>query len=216
MATFAELCTDVKLYLHRKDVNIDELIKSEINQAVQWALQNYDFLYAEGLTRMTYPAGTLFANLEDACEDDISRLKSVQVLSNIEATSGFVIPIVDYDSIQNERLMADQANQDYTYIKGNPVVAFLCSNGFGIYPKSTSDTCLLLHYTKKLPRLVEDSDTNFVLEYGREFVLNKVLSNMLTFLARDDRQELITQRRNESWATFTNWDSRIRSTTSYD
>lgn len=220
---FKEAYETVQSYVNRKD-NL-AVVKAEINSAVRYATQAHQFKYAEGLTRVNYPANELYVDINNLCGGRVMQLLSVQALPNPEAIEGTPLRIRSYDMIQADRLYArneepmpieDYHEYESSYIsrvsRRHSHYVFLADSGMGLYPSPSEDKCLLINYSKELPLLVNDSDTNFLLKYGRDFVIDRAVARLSLYLQKDNRLEALSGVVAGGWAELIEWDRRVRLT----
>lgn len=218
-------------YVRRPASELGAAAKLEINAACLWANRNHDFKYAEGFATVVYPLQTEYITLSDICDATILNLICVELLPPgvTTQTSGIPLKIKQYQAIQSERLTknnnaslflteygcdsnsnqweleyATRVQQDFRYF------VTTIATGFGLWPVAQRNENLKLLFNKKLPWLVNDSDTNFLLENCWDFILLRALKRFNIYLKEDNRVPITNEELGEEWDSILEWDAKIR------
>lgn len=72
---------------------------------------------------------------------------------------------------------------------------------------------LYFYCVKWMPRLVKDEDTNFLLEYGFDFILYRSILELNFFIKEDERFQVSQAMVGDAWNTVVAWDSSLVSPT---
>lgn len=224
--TFLDLQNDAIAYLGRPASEVRDLVKRELNASVKYCLMQHAFKYAESLAQITYPANTLYVELASACDSEICALISLQLLPNSSATDGYLLDLVDFASLQARKSRwqetstvtpdyptSEQVETFRTYLTAysGPSVAFLADVGFGLYPTPTVPVYLQAHFSRWLPDLVNDTDTNFLVKFGRDFLIDRTVRRCLFYVKADNRLEAAVMQERQSWDALLAWDKQVRS-----
>lgn len=216
--TFLDAQTALLDYVNRPSSEMATQAKREINNALYWVQRQHEFKYSERLINVLYSANTLLLELASACDGFPRNWLSFQLLANSTDTSGQLLATTSYNQIQQERAEyqkkfgspnTEHTHQEFTSDVHNSRI-FLCDKSFGLYPTPTSDVSLLVNLHVFLPRLVADTDTNFLLELGFDFILDKALSRMNMYLKEDARVPVSEEQMAKDFESLIQWDSQIR------
>ena len=207
-------------YVNRPSSELAAQAKREINNALYWVQRQHEFKYTERLISVTYPANTLQLELTGACEGTPRNWLNVQLLGKSGATTGTLLSFLSYNDLQQERLtfqkswnQVDNEACHSTFVNSNHLYkCFLISTALGLYPTPSTDVELLVNMHVFLPRLVEDTDTNFLLEVGFDFVIDLALSRMNMYMKEDARVPVSDSALSKSLEALFQWDSQIRCT----
>lgn len=213
---------------------MDTVAGRQINAAILWANRTHNFQYAEKTFEYTFPADQLTVSRTLIDSGNIIGLKTVQRLSESGKLSGRPYKILSYTRLQSLR---DQwldktssvpvpttgvdltteftahelvVNQQFEYY------VFRLNDGFGLYPTPITPVTLLLHYNSKLPELVADGDTNFLLEFAWDFIYSKALKRFNIYLKDDARVSINNDQITEEWQSVVDWDTEIKNAQSIE
>ena len=205
-------------YVNRPASEMAAQAKREINNALSWVQRQHEFKYTERLISVLYPANTLTMELTGACEGYPRNWLSFQELATASDTSGQLLELTSYAQIQAERGKfqrrfgspdAEHSHQEFTSdVHARRV--FLSDKGFGLYPTPVADVTLLINLHVILPRLSEDTDTNFLLDFGFDFIIDKALSRMNMFMKEDVHVPVSEEQMAKDFESLIQWDSQIR------
>ena len=218
MSDFLELQTRLLDYADTTSAAALNQAKRAINDAIRWANRQYKFKFAEGIVAITYPADTLYIDIDVVCNTQVLSLITVQQLGTITETGGLVLPILDYARLQMRRFKHDQVKGEHEYdderyltetIKEHHI--FTLGRGFGLYPTPTDDVALFIHFNEMLAPLVADADTNFFAQYLTDLIVSKALqSSFRMFLSAEKREALDPLVVEAEWASAIAWDKQVR------
>ena len=207
-------------YVNRPSSEMASQADREINNALYWVQRQHEFKYTERLIKVVYPANTLQLELTGACEGMPRNWLNLQLLSTVDDNSGLLLSVTSYNEIQQERL-AFQRSWNETENPGSfstfvtdahQYRAFLTNAAFGLFPIPTVDLNVLVNLHIFLPRLVDDVSTNFLLEVGFDFIIDKALSRMNMYLKEDARVPVSEEQMAKDFESLVQWDSQIRRT----
>lgn len=207
-------------YVNRPSSEMASQADREINNALYWVQRQHEFKYTERLIKVVYPANTLQLELTGACEGMPRNWLNLQLLSTVDDNSGLLLSVTSYNEIQQERL-AFQRSWNETENPGSfstfvtdahQYRAFLTNAAFGLFPIPTVDLNVLVNLHIFLPRLVDDISTNFLLEVGFDFIIDKALSRMNMYMKEDARVPVSEEQMAKDFESLVQWDSQIRRT----
>lgn len=207
-------------YVNRPSSEMASQADREINNALYWVQRQHEFKYTERLIKVVYPANTLQLELTGACEGMPRNWLNLQLLSTVDDNTGLLLSVTSYNEIQQERL-AFQRSWNETENPGSfstfvtdahQYRAFLTNAAFGLFPIPTVDLNVLVNLHIFLPRLVDDVSTNFLLEVGFDFIIDKALSRMNMYLKEDARVPVSEEQMAKDFESLVQWDSQIRRT----
>ena len=219
--TFLDAQTALLDYVNRPSSEMATQAKREINNALYWVQRQHEFKYSERLINVLYPAGTLMLELNSACDGIPRNWLSFQELAVQTDVQGQLLELTSYAQVQAERVkfqrnfgnpVAEYSHQEFTTDVHTRRV-FLCDKSFGLYPNPSADVYLLINLHVFLPRLVNDTDTNFLLEFGFDFIIDKALSRLNMFMKEDVHVPVSEEQMAKDFESFIQWDSQIRRST---
>ena len=220
--TFLELSTELLDWANRP---IDETgmltrAKSCINSAVLWANRSHSFKYAEKCMRVTYPANAFMIDLASLASNRVIGLNTIQVVST-GAFVGYPINIIEYENLQSKRRQSFKSaplDSFSTTVIDRTASAIAITDGacgftlgtsLGLFPTPVQNVELLITYNSLVDTLVNDADTNFFLDFGRDFILSKALQKFNTYMKADKRVEVNAEQLANEWESFKNWNNSV-------
>jgi hypothetical protein len=231
MAIFSELFTDLLDAVNRPANDGLVAVKREINNAIMQTQRRHRFKMAERLVRFTYPAGADFVDLTDVCGGLPRDFIFLQSLAAPDSANGQHVDFMSYGYLMNERrnwnrsqtsaaeefLPANMPTGDESthsaYVQNlHRFYAFLINSKIGLYPRPSSDVYLLLNLHIWLPKLVNDTDTNFFLDYCYDYVHMMALRKLHVFFKVDSRYSVTDKEVQEAWNDVQLWDGTISNT----
>jgi hypothetical protein len=227
--TFLQVKRDLIDYVNRPEteqvgsagfgVTLIELAGREINKAIKWANRRHAFKYAEKRIKYAYPANTTFVTKSTISADILSFL-TIEVGNSAGADFGLPLQLRSHELLTRQRLNYEKRtvitdpNRDgfSTFVTNTWTrVAFILGDNIGLFPTPATTQNLIITYNGLLPDLVNDSDTNFFLEIGYDFILSMALLRFTQYLKEDVRVETLEKRSADDWASLLAWDSVVRS-----
>lgn len=208
MADFSDLYTDVMDGLNRPvtETTVLAACKKRINDGIRLIQRRRAYRKTERLVTVTYPASTLMIDLTAVCEGKLRDLICVQVLGDSSANGGTILPYKSYAQLQAARMKYQTLNMpanlnEWQYIteffghenfttRVHRYYVFLMNGQVGLYPTPASDVNLLVFAHTWLPDLVNDTDTNFLLDWAYDLVHDYALHRMSVYLKQDNRTPL--------------------------
>lgn len=219
MATLLTAAADLLDWANRpsSETGMLDRAKSSINKAIRWSNRSHPFKYAERAARITYPGEAFMVDLNSVCDGRIIGLNTVQIVSS-GGYAGFPIKVTSYEELQAQRRRAfDNSPSDVVTDHVREATSateshsgFLLGTSIGLFPRpGTSAVELLVTYNSLLPELTADGDTNFILEYGYDFILTKALQKFNLYLKADRRVEVTNEQIQNEWESFKAWDRSV-------
>lgn len=228
METFGTSITDLLDYVNRPRAELGPAAARAINNTISLMQRRHRFKMSERLINLTYPSGQLSVDLSDAGQGTPRDYLSVQLIKpDAQGIMGIPLVIKNYSELTaeadkyNRTNRADEFkeeafNEPYqlsTHVKRNRAYdAFLVGNRLGLYPTPQNDVQLNIHFHVWLPKLVDDSDTNFLLEFCGDYVFTRALQTLQLSLKVDKRYPVTQAELADLWETVSQWDSQIRDT----
>jgi len=226
METFGTVITDLLDYVNRPRVELGPAAARAINNTVTVMQRRHMFKMSERLINITYPANSLTIDLADFGQGSLRDLLSIQLKRpDAQGIVGVPVVIKNYSELiaaadkYNRTNRADEFkeeafNEPYqlsTHIQRNRACeAFIVGNQIGLYPTPTVDTQLNVNFHCWLPKLVDDSETNFLLEYCTDYVFTRALQTLQMSIKVDKRYQITAAESADLWETISQWDSQIR------
>lgn len=209
-----ELCDDV----NRPKSEFDVFAGRAINHACMFTTRLRQFNALKKMTTVTYPANTERVEYSYVCNGPITK-----IISAYEGER--LLRIITQEQLNEwkkeyqENSVFDSLNyQDYTSEESyfdllSQHVLFTSGMSFGLHPKPTSDRKLKLFLTVGLPKLVLDSDTNFLLEHAWDYISLAALQRLNIFLKEDERLNVTASQLSILWQSVVNWDTSLEGST---
>lgn len=222
--TLADVREDVLDYINRPQAESQDRVDRAIRKACKFAQRKHQFVLAEDLIRIVYPANTLVLNVGDVLRGKIRDLISCHMLGSIDATTGKPLRILKYSELsarirkyQQTHIYGNDIESESTQViseltnlrSNSDYTVFLMAGGIGIYPVPTSDVNLLVGIHTWLADLTEDDDTNFLLDFCDDYIVLRSLYSLNTLLKTEGRNQINAVELAEAWETITTWDSQI-------
>jgi hypothetical protein len=191
--------------------------KACINDAVLWANRSHAFKYAEKVMRLTYPAGAFMVDLNSMVDRKVVGINTVQLVTPGEF-SGYPIEVCSYEGLQTLRRRNYRtsgicyAGDDKTAIaikNTDGYAMFTLGTSVGLFPKPSVDLELLVTYNGLIDQSVLDTDTNFMYEFGHDFILTKALQKFNTFIKADKRIDVTDAQLSMEWESMKSWNLNV-------
>ena len=224
MPTFEEAYSAV-LDEARKPVD-DEIVlrraKREIRNAVRYCNRSYPFKVTEAITEYPFPGNTdtvTYGAIETNANLNQTTVLAIRYIELLGATGdsvGFPIEIFDSAQLHHDRrrwlnkqpadleydlfdYRGDQGNYETFVSRNRKFSAFVVGKSLGLFPRPGSTQILKLLYHKEFAPLVEDSDTNDLLDFAYDYVILRALRRFLMLEQESERPLLTFSELTESW-----------------
>jgi len=200
------------------------MAKREVNNAILFLQRHHSFALAEELSELTYAAGA-----QSTAITGLRSVLSAQVLSSTGSYEGKPLRVFTYSQLQARRLQYFRtlpAGHDTTFDTPSDltdelslesafrrdVVGFVVANKFGLYPRPTVETRILLHRSLFLAELSGTSDTNFLLDYAFDVVVKLAVRSMRAYLRFDSSYAISDAEVQMALDALVRWDTQLRDT----
>lgn len=225
--TFKQVYEELLDWANRPNTDPTMIARAKgcVNDAVLWANRSHNFKLAQGISEFVYPANTLSVDLSTVIlTDKVTGISTVQLLGRAGQTTGNVVPFLSYEEVLLRRYDSSNRNpspQEYTPGKDTflnmveqnySYVAFRHGDKFGLFPTPTKDVNILLTYNKLLPVLSADGDSNFLLDYCKDWIILKALARFNLYLKDDTRvqfTESLIKQQDQEWQSILRWDDEL-------
>lgn len=230
MADFQDIYTDVMDTINRptSETTVLAACKKRVNDAIRLIQRKRAFRLTERLAQFTYPANALMVDLTEVCEGTLRDLICTQLLGETTANGGLILPYMSYAQLQAARGKYQRMNQvpnisEWQYITEqvghetystyvHKYYVFLINNKIGLYPTPTNDVELLPFVHIWLADLVEDIDTNFLLDWGYDLIHTLAVHKMNQYLKQDSAYALTKEELTEALDALVLLDSQMTET----
>ena len=214
MNTFGELKDILLGHLSRNGVSMQteggsDMVAVAINSAMTHIQRKRDFEWNKITTQVNCnPKGNLLTQSLDLDTGEAVTIKRINVAYGVlkpELAGG---PKVDYLS----RTSQAQVN---TYASGCPTALKVIHSGSDVFAVPTPEGAYKLYFEaiKWLPKLVHQSDTNFVLTYGFDYMIYRSLQELNFYIKEDQRFEINTVLLRGAEEGLMQWDMNLISPT---
>lgn len=176
-----------------------------INNAVIFAQRNHDFQWLkEGVSIVCNPKGSVLS-AKDACGCPVKLKRIIKAFGTTEPTGHGDLEI---PFLTRQTQITSQSNASKNGCCGTSG-AIVIQDGQNVYlsPTKEGEHTLYFYALKWLPRLTKDSDTNFLFDYGFDFLMYRSIYELNFFIKEDERFQVSTKMLNDSWASLTGWDT---------
>lgn len=229
--TFAELVDETLAYTKRP-ASDTTIVKSQINKAQLWAQRSHNFEKAKMFIGTVYKASEPENGISLGLGGDL-QVKTVLSARIGEGSLGYTegdpLELLTWEEFSNREekflstfgtgtsevspTLVTQTDRFSQYVEQNYGVLGLinAASYLRLFPAPSTTKTINLYVVHWLPKLVNDNDTNFLLEFGNDVLLYKTLSFFNTFLKADERVELSAALLRDSWHSLLAWDASLTS-----
>ncbi len=185
-----------------------------INNAIIYAQRNWDFQFLHGqVSILTNPKGSMLSAKDD-CGCPVRLKRIIKAFGEVEPT-GHCDTGIPYLSRTSQ--VTDNTNAKKNSCGGCSLLKVI-HDGLNVYlspapndPEEPKD--LYFYAVKWLPRVVKDTDTNFLFDYGFDFLMYRSIYELNFFIKEDERFQVSTRMLQDAWASLTAWDISLVSPT---
>jgi hypothetical protein len=225
MATFVEVQNRLLRTINRPSSETDIVaeVKAFINDAILILQRDHAYSYTEGMFTFDYPASALFADIGAVCDASVRDYISLQQIAPSGTYEGKPLQMKSYSQLQTDRRkysrshsvdsvqIYSEAQIGLTVEDGyrEDMIAFIMSKYMGLYPRPSSNTTFLLHVHFWLPKLEEDADSNFFLDYAEDLVVMLALRRMHLSMKIDSRWAVTDAEIKDAMDGLKAWDSQV-------
>jgi len=181
-----------------------------INNALIFTQRQHDFEWNKGVVKIAcQPTGNVSLAITEA--GDTCKIKRIiKAFGSVQPTRGFdkSIPYLSRASMISDvtGLAKYQTRPCDTAVIHDGKSVFL------LVPPSANYE-LWFYAVKWLPRLVSTIDTNFLFEYGFDFLMYRTLQELNFYLKEDERFPINKSLLQEAWNSLVDWDVSLLSPT---
>lgn len=203
--------------------------KTAIRHAQTWAQRSHNFKMLETFGGFTYPKDAKTVDITSICDGTIKTVLDAMLVEDhtsefwgipleLENVRSITDRLRDLDHDQRQFFGLDSTNiqrhEHMTYLVHNRPAHrafkfFMTGNCIGLYPVPSESQEISLYFIKWLPDLSADTDTNFLLDFGWDFLSYKALQFFNTFLKEDARVQVSEALLNRAWMSLVEWDSEL-------
>lgn len=216
MSTFAEIkhavlgcVTRISSSFQSGSVN---LVDIAINNAITHAQRQRDFEWCKGVVKVSCnPKGSLMLAQPEEGSNTPVIIKRIVKAYGTEQPTGHDEKAIKYLSRASQTTDNTQAYSAGIQLCGPAVI----HDGQHVYitPAQTGQYWLWFYAVKWLPRLVLDSDTNFLLVYGFDYVMYRALVELNFYIKEDERFPVNKTLLTDTWSSLVDWDVSLLSPT---
>lgn len=218
--TFNELVTKLLDFYKLPSADYSGVAATSIQSAHLAAQRDHNFFLAQTLTDLVYvdsidspglkvsplPSGTkLVLSVEIKREPGVTPAEYGVTLDRIP----YAKLIKDRRTQLGQGLTAPGVYDNNPDPKGDselfPLSYFILEDDIGLYPVPSSSVHLTLHRIKWLPTPTED-DSDFLTEYGWDYLLFKAMTYLNMFLREDIRVPVNNEIMQQKWNSLLQWD----------
>ncbi len=186
-----------------------------INNAIIFAQRQWDFQFLKGDVKITCsPRGSMMTarDTEGTCVVKLKRIIKAYGTGVPDPHNAVSIPYLSRQS-QIADVTNSRANDCHCY-NGTKVV----HDGEYVYLSPAvvevgTEYDLWFHAVRWLPRVSRDEHTNFLFDYGFDWLMYRSIYELNFFIKEDERFQVSTKMLNDAWASLTAWDVSLVSPT---
>jgi hypothetical protein len=180
-----------------------------INNAIIFAQRKCDFEWNKGVVRISCnPTGRIDQALEGANPVKLKKIIKALGLQDPGLANNRSLPYLSRTS-----QISDDTQRAYNQCKStDPRVIH---DGVNLYhtPIVEGPHDLYFYAVKWMPRLVKEQDTNFLLDYGFDFIMYRSIVELNFFIKEEERFQISSAMVGEAWNSLMTWDSSLISPT---
>lgn len=237
MKTFGDLITDVLDIINRPASESRARVAREINNTISGMQRRYVFKYTERLVGFQYPANEFTIKLDPVLEGKARNYISLQLNNSITDNPGYAarqingkpLRLMTYGKLMREihayqrknavdefadQILDDPRTLNTFVARTHGFFGFLLKDELGLFPTPGNAVNLMLGLNIWLPPLVNDSDTNFLLDFCYDYIMADALTRLNMSLKIDSRYSFTKDQMNTLWDSVVAWDASIENTPS--
>ena len=185
-------------------------VDTAINNAIIYAQRKCDFEWNKGVVSISCDPKGSIANAvgEDGSPVKLKKIIKAFGLVDPNLSNNQSVPYLSRTSqITDDTLRA----QNHCLCTGNRVI----HDGQMVYhtPQPEGSYDLFFYAVKWLPRLVKESDTNFLLEYAWDFIMYRSIIELNFFIKEEERFQVSSTMVADAWNSVITWDASLISPT---
>lgn len=182
-----------------------------INNALLYTQRNWDFEWNKGVVSVACDPVGLTTKALDANGAQVKLKRIIKAFGTSEPTGHRDTEIGYYSR--------GAQIKDDTAIGCGTLKPRVVHEGRRVWmtPKPTEEDYTLFFYAvKMLPKLEKDSDTNFLLEYGFDYLMYRSIMELNFFIREDERFPVTAGMVRDAWQSLVNWDVSLVSPTEHE
>lgn len=181
-----------------------------INNAIIYAQRKCDFEWNKGVVSIACnPTG----HIASALDLDSKAVK----LKKIIKAFGLQNPGLDTNKslpyLSRTGRIADETLRSQNHCCNTDAVVVHDGQNVYITPRPEGEHTLYFYAIKWMPRLVKEQDTNFLLDYGFDFIMYRSIIELNFFIKEDERFQVSSTMVADSWNSLIAWDASLISPT---
>lgn len=187
--------------------NGNKLVDIAINNALTYTQRKIDFEWNKHPVYVRCnPKGSLF-HCRTYDNEEI-RVKRIIKAFGSKVPTGYGDTSVPYLSRTSQIADSTMASKNHCCgCTGGEIVIHEGNNVYISPAKAEPQYDIHLFAVIWLPRLKNDLDTNFILEYGSDFIMYKAIEMMNYHIKEDERFALTKRLMDETWQSIVQWDA---------
>ena len=181
-----------------------------INNAVIYAQRKCDFEWNKGVVSIACnPTGNIMSALDD--EGQSVKLKKIVKAFGLNDPGLDDNKSLPYLSRTSQIADDTLRNQNHCLCTDPRVI----HDGQRVYliPRPEGAHSLYFYAIKWMPRLVKEQDTNFLLEYGFDFIMYRSIIELNFFIKEEERFQVSSTMVADAWNSLITWDASLISPT---
>lgn len=181
-----------------------------INNALIFTQRQHDFEWNKAVVKIVCaPVGNVsIAVTEAGVACKVKRI--IKAFGSVQPTRGLDRSL---PYLSRQSMISDVTGLHKTQNQPcDPAVVHDGQDVFLLTPPSTNYD-LWFYAVKWLPRLASTTDTNFLFEYGFDFLMYRTLQELNFYLKEDERFPINKQLLSEAWSSLVDWDTSLLSPT---
>lgn len=186
-------------------------VDTAINNAIIYAQRKCDFEWNKALVSVSCdPTGRIDKAVEIDTGETVKLKKIIKALGSVNPglANNRSLPYLSRTS----QIADDTLRKQNHCCDNSPRVIH---DGIKVYhtPLIEGKHNLFFYAIKWMPRLVKESDTNFLLDYGFDFIMYRSIIELNFFIKEDERFQVSNALVSDAWNTLTAWDASLISPT---
>ena len=215
MNTFGDIKQAVLGYVTRAQSSFQagsqNMVPIAVNNAIMKAQRQHDFEWCKGVFSVECKPVGLVSNARNELGQTVLAKRVIKAFGTVQPT-GHNDKSIPYLSRTSAIADATSLSKNAGMTMCTPAVIH---DGLKVYvtPEPSKAYVAYFYGVLWLPKLVSDVDTNFLLDFGFDYLLYSALLELNFFIKEDERFNISKSMLAESWSTLLDWDSSLVSPT---
>lgn len=185
-------------------------VDTAINNAIIYAQRRCEFEWNKCVVHvLCNPTGSIMSGFDE--NDNPVKVKRIIKAFGLQDPGLDANKSLPYLSRTSQ--IADDTQRDHNHCPSPGARVIHDGQKLYITPRPEGEHTLYFYAIKWMPRLVKEQDTNFLLDYGFDFIMYRSIIELNFFLKEEERFQVSTTMVADAWNSLTAWDASLISPT---